>query len=30
MSKETAILLFEPRQVRFLWNDEEEKWYLLL
>lgn len=27
MTKETAIKLFEQKQVRSLWNDEEEKWY---
>ncbi|KAF0238533.1 MAG: prophage [Prolixibacteraceae bacterium] len=27
MSKETAIKLFEQKQVRSVWNDEEEKWY---
>ena len=27
MTKETAIKLFEQRQVRSIWNDEEEKWY---
>jgi len=27
MSKETAIKLFEQKQVRSLWNEEEEKWY---
>jgi hypothetical protein len=27
MTKETAIQLFEQKQVRFVWNDEEEKWY---
>jgi hypothetical protein len=27
MSKETAIRLFEQKQVRSVWNDEEEKWY---
>lgn len=26
MSKETNIKLFEEKQVRSLWNDEEEKW----
>jgi len=27
MTKETAIKLFEQRQVRSAWNEEEEKWY---
>jgi hypothetical protein len=27
MTKETAIRLFEQKQVRSVWNDEEEKWY---
>jgi len=27
MSKETAIKLFEQKQVRSIWNDDEEKWY---
>jgi len=27
MSKETAIKIFENRQVRTIWNEEEEKWY---
>lgn len=27
MKKETAIKLFETKQVRSLWNAEEEKWY---
>lgn len=27
MSKETAIKLFEQKQVRSLWNEENEKWY---
>ena len=27
MSKETSIRLFEQRQVRSVWNEEEEKWY---
>lgn len=27
MSKETAVKLFEQKQIRSLWNDEEEKWY---
>jgi hypothetical protein len=27
MTKETAIQLFEQKQVRSVWNDEEEKWY---
>ncbi|MDP2386743.1 MAG: Bro-N domain-containing protein [Bacteroidota bacterium] len=27
MSKETAIKLFEQKQVRSVWNEEEEKWY---
>lgn len=27
MTKETAIKLFEQKQIRSVWNDEEEKWY---
>ncbi|MFA6368519.1 MAG: Bro-N domain-containing protein, partial [Bacteroidales bacterium] len=27
MTKETAIKLFESRQVRSIWDSEEEKWY---
>jgi hypothetical protein len=27
MSKETAIKLFEKKQVRSLWNEEEGNWY---
>ncbi|MDD3877936.1 MAG: Bro-N domain-containing protein [Bacteroidales bacterium] len=27
MTKETAIKLFEQKQVRTVWNDDEEKWY---
>ncbi|MCD4819325.1 MAG: phage antirepressor protein [Candidatus Cloacimonetes bacterium] len=27
MNKETAIKLFEQKQVRTLWNENEEKWY---
>ena len=27
MEKQTAIKLFEQKQVRSIWNDEEEKWY---
>jgi prophage antirepressor-like protein len=27
MTKETAIKLFEQKQVRSVWNDEKEKWY---
>ncbi len=27
MKKETAIKLFEQKQVRTVWNEEEEKWY---
>jgi hypothetical protein len=27
MTKETAIKIFEQKQVRSVWNDEEEKWY---
>lgn len=27
MSKETAIQLFERKQVRSMWDDEKEKWY---
>ena len=27
MSKETAIKLFEQKQIRSLWNEVDEKWY---
>lgn len=27
MSKETAVKIFEEKQVRSLWNEDEEKWY---
>lgn len=27
MTKKTAIKLFEQKQIRSVWNDEEEKWY---
>ena len=27
MNKETAIKLFEQKQIRSVWNDNEEKWY---
>jgi hypothetical protein len=27
MTKETAIKLFEEKQVRSIWNEEDEKWY---
>ncbi len=27
MTKETAVKLFEQKQVRAIWNDEKEKWY---
>lgn len=27
MTKETAVKLFEQKQVRSVWNEEEEKWY---
>ena len=27
MTKETAIKLFEQKQIRSVWNEEEEKWY---
>ena len=27
MTKETAIKLFEQREIRSVWSDEEEKWY---
>ncbi len=27
MTKDTAIKLFEQKQVRSVWNDEQEKWY---
>ena len=27
MTKETAIKLFEQKQIRSAWNDDEEKWY---
>lgn len=28
MKKETAINLFEQKQVRSVWSEEEEKWYI--
>jgi len=27
MNKEASIRLFEQKQVRSIWNEEEEKWY---
>ena len=27
MNKETSIKLFEQKQIRSSWNDDEEKWY---
>jgi hypothetical protein len=27
MTKETSIKLFEEKQIRSIWNEEEEKWY---
>ena len=27
MKKETAIKLFEQKQIRSIWKDDEEKWY---
>lgn len=27
MTKETAIKLFEQKQIRSMWNEDEEKWY---
>ena len=27
MTKETAIKIFEQKQIRSIWNDDEEKWY---
>lgn len=27
MTKETAIKLFEQKQIRSTWKDDEEKWY---
>ena len=27
MNKETAIKLFEQKQIRSLWDDEKEKWF---
>ena len=27
MTKETAIKLFEQKQIRSAWNDDDEKWY---
>lgn len=27
MNKETAIKIFEQKQIRSHWNDEHEKWY---
>ena len=28
MTKETAIKLFEEKQVRSIWDAKEEKWYI--
>lgn len=28
MNKETAIKLFEQKEVRSIWNEQEEKWYI--
>ncbi len=30
MTKETAIKLFEEKQVRSLWDAEQEKWYIFI
>ncbi len=27
MTKETAIKLFEQKQIRSVWKEEDEKWY---
>lgn len=27
MKKETAVKLFEQKQIRSVWNEEDEKWY---
>ena len=27
MTKETAVKLFEQKQIRSSWNEDEEKWY---
>ena len=27
MTKETALKLFEEKQIRSIWNEEDEKWY---
>ncbi|MDX9847779.1 MAG: hypothetical protein RBT74_12420 [Tenuifilaceae bacterium] len=27
MSKDTAIKLFNDKQIRTIWDDEQEKWY---
>jgi BRO family, N-terminal domain len=27
MTKETAVKIFESRNVRILWNEKQEKWY---
>ncbi len=27
MSKETSVKVFESKQIRSLWDEEEEKWY---
>jgi len=27
MAKETAIKLFNDKQIRTIWNDDQEKWY---
>jgi BRO family, N-terminal domain len=30
MSKDSAIKLFEEKQVRSVWNEEEENWYIYI
>lgn len=30
MTKETAIKIFEEKQIRSVWSDEEEKWYFAI
>jgi len=30
MTKETAIKLFEQKEVRSIWNEDEEKWYFAI
>ena len=30
MTKETAIKIFEQKEVRQIWNEDEEKWYFAI